>query len=308
MQITTSSPKIAVLMATYNGIDWLQDQIHSILSQKSVAITLFISDDGSSDGTREYLEKLSLLDQRIILLSRSIPTGSAGQNFYRLILDVDINYFDFLAFSDQDDIWNLDKCSYQINLIKISGADAVSSNVIAFWNNGAERLINKSQDQKKYDFIFESAGPGSSFLLKPWVVKCVRDLLINEESKANLVELHDWLIYAIARSLKVNWIIDSEPLLKYRQHQSNVMGANIGVFAKYKRFMSVKKGWYRAEIIKISQVSTLISSDPKIKLINYLVSHDNFLNNLRLIQFIPEARRSFFDRLGLFIMLITCSF
>jgi len=308
MQITTSRPKIAVLMATYNGIDWLQDQIHSILSQEFVAITLFISDDGSSDGTREYIERLSLLDRRIILLPQSRPTGSAGRNFYRLILDVDINSFDFVAFSDQDDIWNLDKLSYQINLIKTSGSDAVSSNVIAFWENGIERLIVKSQSQKKYDFIFESAGPGCSFLLKPWIIKCVRDLLINEESKASLVELHDWLIYATARSLKANWIIASKPLLKYRQHQSNVMGANIGFFAKYERFLDVKRGWYRTEIIKISQVCTLISSDPKMKLINRLVSHDNFLNNLRLIYFAREARRSFFDRLGLFIILITCSF
>ena len=74
MQITTPSPKIAVLMATYNGIDWLQDQIYSILSQEFVSITLFISDDGSSDGTREYIERLSLLDRRIILLPQSRPT------------------------------------------------------------------------------------------------------------------------------------------------------------------------------------------------------------------------------------------
>lgn len=308
MHITRSNPKIAVLMATYNGVEWLQDQIHSILSQESVAITLFISDDGSLDGTREYIEKLSSFDQRIVLLPKSNPTGSAGQNFYRLILNTNIDLFDYVAFSDQDDIWNIDKLSYQINLIENSGADAVSSNVIAFWKDGAERLIVKSQNQKEYDFIFESGGPGCSFLLKHWIVRHVRYQLTNKISKARLVEHHDWLVYAIARSYDAKWIIDSKPLLKYRQHQFNVIGANTGISAKYNRFIKAKRGWYRAEVIKISQVCILISSNPKIKLINRLLSSNKALDNLRLTQFVGQARRSFFDMLGLLILLLTFSF
>ena len=82
-------PRISVLMATYNGIQWIQGQLESILMQESVNITLYISDDGSNDGTDDYLLVVSHTDPRVVILPKKANTGFAGQNFYRLILEVD---------------------------------------------------------------------------------------------------------------------------------------------------------------------------------------------------------------------------
>ena len=45
------TPRIAVLLASMNGARWLPDQIRSILDQKGVDVQIFVSDDGSSDGS-----------------------------------------------------------------------------------------------------------------------------------------------------------------------------------------------------------------------------------------------------------------
>ena len=52
--MSKSSPKVLILMATYNGRQWIEEQIESILSQNSVDISIIIRDDGSDDGTVEF--------------------------------------------------------------------------------------------------------------------------------------------------------------------------------------------------------------------------------------------------------------
>lgn len=304
MNCAKALPQVAVLLACHNGKEWLKKQIDSILSQTDVFVKIFISDDGSLDGSYKFLQKLTALDRRIILLPKSEPSGSAGKNFFRLIREVNIDSFDYVGFSDQDDIWVNEKLITQINLLTIHHADAVSSNVIAFWSNGKERLIIKSQPQKSFDYLFESAGPGCTFLLRPWVLKKVRLQLVSEQSQARHVYCHDWLVYAIARSYGAHWIISAKPLLKYRQHQKNVFGANIGIIAKFKRLNLIRKGWYRNEAAKISQVAALISSNSRVTLLNTLFCNKNLLSNFFILCFVGQARRSFIDRVGLALILI----
>ncbi len=308
MKFKKTYPRVAILMATYNGADWLQDQIDSLFKQQQVNVSIFISDDGSVDGTYELLQKLSLIDGRVVLLDKDSPTGSASKNFYRLIRDVDFTEFDYIAFADQDDIWNLDKIFHQICLIERLKLDAVSSDVIAFWPDGTERILIKSQPQKRWDFIFESAGPGCTFLVKPWILELVRNQILDQRSMARFVEFHDWLIYAIARSVGARWLIDSKPTLKYRQHQNNVMGANLGLKTKFKRFLKIRAGWYRSEIIKLSQISRLISCDAGVRKINELTSDTSIMSNIKLIRFVSQSRRSFCDRFWLLILLVSLSF
>ena len=299
MLTTSSYPRVAVLMATYNGITWLQAQLDSILAQREVNVTLYASDDGSNDGTDDFLRALSQRDARVVVLPKVPGTGSAGQNFYRLICDVNIDAFDYVAFADQDDIWHADKLARHIVLLKKNNAAAVSSNVIAFWPNGTERLIVKSQPQRSWDFLFESAGPGCTFLMTPWLISLVREQLMDVRSQARNVLLHDWLTYAICRANSGLWLIDSRPSLHYRQHQLNVVGANSGLLAKWSRLLKFMHGWYRTEVIKVCQVCAAISTDPKLMEISRLVAKTSINANFRLILIASQARRGLMDRLVL---------
>ena len=130
--MTKAQQRVAVLLAAHNGVLWLPEQIGSALLQQGVDVTIFVSVDHSDDGTEQFIDQLSLGDDRISILPHGKRFGGAGPNFYRLIKEVDFSGFDYVAFADQDDIWFPNKLSRASEELIRSGADAYSSNVTAF--------------------------------------------------------------------------------------------------------------------------------------------------------------------------------
>lgn len=296
--------KVKVLLASFNGSNWICEQLNSVLGQIGVDVVIYVSDDCSDDATRTILEKLTQQEPRIRLLPKTLKFGSAGKNFYRLILDTDLTNCDYVAFVDQDDIWEHDKLIRHVELMQQNGVDGVSSNVLAFWPDGKTKLIDKAQPQRELDFIFESAGPGCTFLMSPSLVGEVKKLLNDSTSLAYQVTLHDWLVYAVCRASGRKWLIDSTPSLQYRQHDKNVVGANSGLKAKLVRFKKISNGWYRGEVLKILKISYQLSNNPKLLTISSLLEKPDLLSRFKLLRFIPQARRKISDRVFLALMII----
>ena len=100
---------ILVVLASYNGIKYIKEQIDSILTQKGVNVSLNIYDDCSNDGTLEFIvSEYSSNSTQIQIKKNIIPTGSAANNFFQALTNIDeneIEKYDFIAFADQDDIW-----------------------------------------------------------------------------------------------------------------------------------------------------------------------------------------------------------
>ena len=253
----SNSPSVAVLLAAYNGMEWIEEQVSSILSQKSISIEIFISVDLSNDKTHEWCQGLAGKNAHVKVLPYGEKFGGAAKNFFRLIRDVDFSCFDYVALSDQDDIWDSSKLHHAIRTIEQDSLDGYSSDVIAFWSNGREKLVKKSFPQKKFDYFFEAAGPGCTYVLKQQPTQKFKKFLIKNWENINCIESHDWLIYAFFRSRSMSWCIDSEPLMLYRQHESNQVGSNFGFLAYLKRIKMVKSGWYRSEVRKISEIISI---------------------------------------------------
>ena len=292
--------KIAVLLASYNGVNYIKEQIDSILNQKEVEVTIFISDDLSTDGTLEYLQKIYKGLENIVYLPSGSKFGGAGKNFFRLIRDVDFSSFDFISFVDQDDIWYEDKLIRAIKTIEDKQLDAYSSNVLAFWEDSKEMVINKSSLQARYDYLFEAAGPGCAYVLKKDLAISLQNFICDNWEDVNKVELHDWFIYAFARENNYKWYIDEKPSMRYRQHTSNQVGANDGLKAKLKRFKKVFSSWYREEIIKIIKVLRL---ENKYKFSKYILNK-SYLNNLLLLKYSFEFRRNKKEKLFLSLLIL----
>ena len=290
--------KIAVLLASYNGVKYIQEQVDSILNQKEVDITIFVSDDLSTDGTIEYLQDIYKDFKNIVYLPSGSKFGGAGKNFFRLIRDVDFSSFDFISFVDQDDIWYEDKLIRAIKTIEDKQLDAYSSNVLAFWEDGKEMVINKSSSQARYDYLFEAAGPGCTYVLKKDLAIFLQKFICENWEDVNKIELHDWFIYAFARENNYKWHIDEKPSMRYRQHTSNQVGANDGLKAKLKRLKKVFSSWYREEIIKIIKVLRL---ENKYKFSKYILNK-SYLNNLLLLKYSFEFRRNKKEKLFLSLL------
>ena len=284
--------RVAVLLASYNGKQWIQEQVDSILDQVDADVEIFISVDLSNDKTYEWCQDLARKNSYIKVLPYGERFGGAAKNFYRLIRDVDFSYFDYIALSDQDDIWDSDKLHHAISVIEKDNLDGYSGNVTAFWSDGQERLVKKSFPQKRFDYFFEAAGPGCTYVFKQQAIQKFKKFLIKNWTKVNLVELHDWMIYAYFRSQGMKWKIDSRSLMRYRQHDNNQVGLNYGLKAYLIRSKKIKAKWYRNEVQKI------------IYLLNGRSSQDISLKKLFLIKNFWHLRRRPRDAIFLLFIII----
>ncbi|MGO2511198.1 glycosyltransferase [Marinomonas polaris] len=286
-----SNPQIAVLLAAYNGMEWIEEQISSIFAQKNVGVTIFVSVDRSTDGTELWIERLAKTTKNVVLLPYGERFGGAGANFYRLIRDVDFTGFDYIAFSDQDDIWLDEKLDRACSLISSNVCDVYSSDVIAFWSDGKQQLIKKSYPQKKYDYFFEAAGPGCTYVFNIRSALAFQTFVKKTNNLSECVSLHDWLAYAFCRQNGFAWFIDNQPLMLYRQHENNQVGINDGIQAYKKRFNLVRQRWYRNQVNSIVE---LISPTFSLRFKSYFFRISNSL----------FVRRRLRDRVMLIAMFI----
>jgi rhamnosyltransferase len=283
---------VAVLLAAYDGMCWLPEQLESIFQQRDVMVQIFISVDVSNDGTYEWCKEQETFHENVTVLSYGERYGGAAKNFFRLIRDVDWSSFDYVSLADQDDIWLENKLNHAVSLMDKTESEAFSSDVMAFWQSGREVLVKKSYPQKEYDFYFEAAGPGCSYVFSQSSLAKFKTFLIANWNEVNQVSLHDWLLYAFFRSRNMKWHIDSQPLMRYRQHESNQVGMNSGFKAAFKRLSLIRNGWYFDEVNKISS------------LVNRDIQTDFSLSKAFLFRNILQLRRRPRDLLALIALLL----
>ncbi len=251
-------PRVCILLATYNGEIYLEQQLASILWQVGVDVDVFVRDDGSTDGTIDLIRAASARDSRIHLINDNgvANTGSPTKAFFRLFAVVDFTSFDFVALADQDDIWLPDKLSRLIDAIGESGADGCSSNLFSFSENGFFSLVRKTRETRELDYLFQGASAGCSYLLSrdfaTRVAARFGHASIDRELPVNAS--HDWLIYALSRGCGGQWVMTDYPSVLYRQHARNVYGARGGFSGFVSRIKLLRSGWFFENVLFLQSV------------------------------------------------------
>lgn len=213
--------KVDILMTTYNTkIEYLKEQIDSILNQTYKNFNLIISDDCSPSKEvvkllKEYKEK----DNRITLYEQEKNIGY-NKNFEFLLTKAESQY---IMFSDHDDVWDPEKVEKSLEKIVKNNVDMVYCNSVQIDEKGNEIKDNYFKyknvpliDGKSKLAISRCIGIGCSQI----ITKQVRDKMIPFNEK---VIAHDWLAAFIANEGKGITYID-EPLFGYRLHNTNVFG------------------------------------------------------------------------------------
>lgn len=293
--MTSKLPRVAVLLATFNGAQYISEQISSIKTQEGVDVDIFISDDGSTDSTIDLIERFARELPRIILLSKVIASGGAGQNFYRLIRDVPVANYEYFAFADQDDIWSPDKLFRAIDQLAANNAHGYSSSVMAFWPNGIKKFIKKDYPLKEFDYFFEGSGPGCTFVMTRELYIFLKDFVVAYQKSLTAIYYHDWFVYAFARSRKLKWVIDNQSRINYRQHDKNDTGANAGTVALISRVKKIWSFWARDQVYAIAEILDY-EQDLKYYFSTSLVS------KLRLCRSFFQFRRASKDCFALLIL------
>ena len=251
-----SFPKVAVLLTVFNGKKYLNEQIESIIKQKNIDIKIFISVDKSADGSEDLVQSICKTHSNIMCLDMGKRFGSAQKNFYHMFKEVDFSKFDYVCLSDQDDIWLENKIYKAISSIIDNNCEAYSSNATAFWNSGLRKNTDKAKPQRKYDYLFESAGPGCTYVLNVKLALEIKDFIKNNWSDVNEFEHHDWFIYAYARSNNHKWFIGKESFILYRQHANNQLGVNLNLKSFFSR---AKEVWSGNALDKVKKLITILN-------------------------------------------------
>ena len=234
------APKILVLLASFNGERFVYSQLKSIINQQGVDVSILISDHCSTDKTLKLIKDIFLKESfknYKIISNKNKLYKSAAENFYYAIKNVsNFKNYDYVSFADQDDLWISNKLIKGISIIQNNCYDAYSSSFNALWKSGKLTYHKKSYAKTKYDFFFESAGPGCTYIMTSKLVNNFKRFI---KSNNFYFPHHDWFIYAYARQNNFRWFIDNESYIHYRQHDNNDLGVNYGLQAYKKRLISL---------------------------------------------------------------------
>ena len=274
-------------MATFNGEKYIEEQILSIANQSNVNIEIIVSDDGSTDQTIKILKYLSNTIP-IMIMEYDANSGSASANFLRMIRDVDISSADYVALSDQDDIWCPSKIYDSINAMGelYSG---VSSDLLAFDDlKNKAWYIRKSDRKVDYDHLFQGGSAGCTYLMRAEFIEILKKQ-IKHLSKSELILVsHDWFIYLIARLKGQDWLLEKNNKIFYRQHSTNVYG-DAGFLKGYlKKIKLINSGWYENSL-KIN--SKFLNKDTREANIYRIISTPSIFVRLRILPYSLKLRR-----------------
>lgn len=255
-------PRVLVLLASFNGAPWIGEQLESIGNQTDVRPTILVCDDGSSDDTVKLVHRYVASGLSLQLIDSPLPGGSAGQNFFRLMVHDHAKGYDYVAFADQDDYWEPNKLSRAIACLTLEDADGYSSAVRAVWPDGKSRTLRQSAHQRRADYLFEGAGQGCSFVCRRASFEAARALLIDHLGQLGALHYHDWTLYALFRVLGQKWVFDDQALIHYRQHGGNDTGARSSLAGVRKRIDLIRNGWYGRQVAAIAKLCTIVGPRP----------------------------------------------
>lgn len=225
------SPQVVIVLSTFNGERYLQEQLDSIARQTFCEWKLVLRDDGSTDATRQIVESVAKqYPDQIEIVSDNVGNQGLISSFSTLIQQADADY---VLFSDQDDVWLPDKISKTLAIMRAAekryGADTpllvhtdlcvVDRNLqplaSSFWKY--RRLVPQS-GVRLHRLLVQNVVTGCTMMIN-------RPLATLAAPIPGTAAMHDWWLALVAALLGKVLSVDDATIL-YRQHGENSVGAN----------------------------------------------------------------------------------
>lgn len=226
---------VSVLLCTYNGARYLREQLESLVSQTYKNIQIYIQDDCSNDETRTILAEYEGIYKDILHVKfNDVNSGSSRNNFTSL-LNEHVND-SYVAFCDQDDIWETNKIEVLMNRMYQDEAKMENKPLLVCHNytvvSHDKKYINSIDIPYKnsYQLLINNYIPGCCMMVNSSLLKVYANGLPSHSY------MHDWWLVLLASSVGEISIIE-DSLLLYRQHDANVIGYENKT--KFKRILLV---------------------------------------------------------------------
>ncbi|TAH67600.1 MAG: glycosyltransferase family 2 protein [Anaerolineaceae bacterium] len=220
---------VSIVMTTYNGEKYIEEQIDSILSSTYKDFELYIVDDGSDDNTMEILSGYKEKYPNKLHISQNATNLGVTANFLNAISKTSSEY---IMLCDQDDVWNMDKIARTIKRVKQMEVQFGKELPIAVFTDA---YVVDDKLNVIHESFFKSSRLNPRLidlphlLMENKIIGCT--LMINQAVRRILqsnplpkrARFHDgWLGLIAASAGKIGFIKD--PTLLYRQHSSNLVG------------------------------------------------------------------------------------
>lgn len=234
---------VTVLLATYNGEQFLDEQMASLAEQTWPPIDLLVSDDGSTDGTLGILDRWAGSWRKGAFQVVSGPKQGFAANFRSLITQAPVKS-GYVAFCDQDDVWLPRKLEKAIEII---GAHPTCVPVLYCGRtqlypaeNGHDMSPLFARPPSFLNALVQSIGGGNTM-----VMNAAAFSILQESCRRTGFVSHDWWAYLIVSGAGGIVHYDPEPEILYRQHAGNLVGGNSSIAARYDRLKRLMRGQFR---------------------------------------------------------------
>lgn len=209
---------VSVVMSTYNGSLYVSQQIDSIINQTYSNLEIILADDASTDNTFQILKSYAAKDKRIIAYQRNANAGY-NINFSEACTKASGEY---IAISDQDDVWELDKIEKQVKKINEDAKNVLVHCISARFEEKSQPHL---QSIKKMNFF--RGNDIKSFYLANYVLghaMMFRKTLLQAALPFPANVYYDWWLAAYACTMgKIEFV--NEILVWHRMHETNATGA-----------------------------------------------------------------------------------
>lgn len=257
---------VSIALATWNGEKFLPQQLESILRQTHTNLEIIICDDGSSDKTVHIIESFMRNDPRVHLFQNETPLGVL-KNFEKAIA---LCSGEYIALSDQDDIWVHDKIELMLNALDESvmayhddflmrtDATLEADSLFSFW-----QIVPIKTNYTKA-LLFDNWISGHTMLFR----SVLKDFILPIDTQ---VGFHDLWIALVASKVGTVRYIDRS-LVYWRQHESNTSGNKL-----------TRRSWTQKVFYPIDQETFVAWNRHRIERLTYLKHHPLFISESSFI-------------------------
>lgn len=283
-----ANSKVAILMSTYNGEKYVEEQIQSILNQERVDVKLIVRDDGSSDSTVEIVKNFCSKYDNVTLFAES--NVGCKWSFFKLAeyASQSLKDYEYFAFSDQDDFWLQDKIRTAIDMLNEAHQSSsllyISETVLVDKNLNKIPIVTKSKCTFRHtieEALMIQPAPGC--------VMVFNKTLLNLFVKTNMSDmlLHDESLYKVCLICGGKVIFDSRAFIFYRQHENNTIGGNQSLGTRLgrwtKKFIQNNCEWSNEVKSLLHTFESEIPFETKRQMTYVATYKTNLLNRFRLI-------------------------
>lgn len=238
---------VHILLACYQGSAYIRAQLDSIAAQTHANWSLTISDDGSTDDTLALCREFARLHPQRSIRIIDGPRKRSTANFFHLMQEVvTLDENDLFAFCDQDDVWHPNKLERAVEAL--SRLKAPASQPLLY--GGRTQQVNEELKplgfsplpRKALGFgnaLLQNVASGNTMVFNNALLQLLRRV------QPSHAVWHDWTAYLAVTSCGGQMWFDPEPSVLYRQHPSNLVGAQDRSRDKLQRLRLIAKGCYR---------------------------------------------------------------